>query len=162
MFICLCENQMLTTKNADVESHLSSLSLVLSSALSPELEEPRLSLSLLEPLSLPGPWCFPQARRTRVGELSLLVVSGALLSMAARPTTWRGYFLLEISQQNMSKTVCNISSKTFFEVTMLLLFVLFSTNYHIYYISDSDFSRNLPDEGFFLRAIHLSLASSCL
>ena len=61
-----------------------SLSFPLTS-LSPELLEPMESLSPLEPQSLPGPWCLPQTRLTRVGELSLEVVSGALLSIAAMP-----------------------------------------------------------------------------
>ena len=53
--------------------------------MSPELEEPSESLSPLLPLSDPGPWCLPKLRRTKVGELSLEVVSGALLSMLAMP-----------------------------------------------------------------------------
>ena len=58
----------------------------MAAALSPELLEPNESLLLpLDPLSEPGPWCLLQFLRTRVGELSLDVVSGALLSMAAMP-----------------------------------------------------------------------------
>ena len=54
--------------------------------LSPELLDPNESLLFpLDPLSDPGPWCLLQFLRTRVGELSLDVVSGALLSMAAIP-----------------------------------------------------------------------------
>ena len=68
-------------------SHLSLSRTALAAApLSPELLEPRESLLLpLLPESLPGPWCLPQLRRTNVGELSLEVVSGALLSTAAMP-----------------------------------------------------------------------------
>ena len=67
---------------------ISNLSLSLGTALaplSPLLLEPSESLSPLLPLSLPGPWCLPKFLRTRVGELSLDVVSGALLSMLAMP-----------------------------------------------------------------------------
>ena len=58
----------------------------IAAAFSPELLEPNESLLFpLDPLSDPGPWCLLQFLRISVGELSLDVVSGALLSMAAIP-----------------------------------------------------------------------------
>ena len=48
-------NSLLQQPQEDIKTYLSSLSLARSSALSPELLEPRESLSPLEPLSLPGP-----------------------------------------------------------------------------------------------------------
>ena len=70
---------------AQLSTNLSlSLSFPLTS-LSPELLDPMESLSPLEPQSLPGPCGLPQFRLTSVGELSLEVVSGALLSIAAIP-----------------------------------------------------------------------------
>ena len=75
--------------NYDINFFISYLSLSLAlvaASFSPELLEPKESLLLpLLPLSLPGPWCLVQLRRTNVGELSLDVVSGALLSMLAIP-----------------------------------------------------------------------------
>lgn len=53
---------------------------------SDELEANESLLSPLLPLSLPGPHCLSHVLRlTTVGELSLEVVSGALLSILAIP-----------------------------------------------------------------------------
>ncbi len=86
-----------------------------SRALSPELLDPNESLLLpLEPLSDPGPWCLLQLRRTRVGELSLDVVSGALLSMAAIPTGRTKMFIFQqpdVSQCGVFLLSCRSGSE---------------------------------------------------
>lgn len=61
---------------------------------SDELEANESLLSPLLPLSLPGPHCLSQVLRlTTVGELSLEVVSGALLSILAIPKILLTLFL---------------------------------------------------------------------
>ena len=83
--------------NQKQQPHLSLSLCAVLAILSPELEEPRESLSPLLPLSDPGPWCLPKLRRTRVGELSLDVVSGALLSMLAMPAHTSRHTQLKVS-----------------------------------------------------------------
>lgn len=103
-----------------VGSHLSEWRTLAPVARSPEeLDTTESLLSPLLPLSLPGPQGRPHPpRRTTVGELSLDVVSGALLSMLAMPAECF-FVVLKFVQRNLASHALKFSSQPGLEAPSL-------------------------------------------